>query len=76
MIVIKNPGQPDDRRPVGLLFAGGPTGEIDVTLANPIGAVLARFGVQVDDGSGAPSGANFSGTMGGVIGPLDPPSDF
>jgi hypothetical protein len=33
-----------DRRPVGLLFAGA-TGS---TLANPIGPVLARFGVRID----------------------------
>jgi hypothetical protein len=33
-----------DRRPVGLLFAGSPT----TTLANPIDAVLERFGVRVD----------------------------
>lgn len=33
--------------PVGLLFAGGS----DRTFANPIGPVLDRFGVSVDDGS-------------------------
>ncbi len=33
-----------DRRPVGLLFAGTGT----TTVANPIGLVLDRFGVQVD----------------------------
>jgi len=33
-----------DRRPVGLLFAGSPTS----TLANPITAVLDRFGVVID----------------------------
>jgi len=33
-----------DRRPVGLLFAGSGT----TTLANPIDAVLDRFGVRVD----------------------------
>lgn len=32
------------RRPVGLLFAGSETS----TLANPIGAVLDRFGVEID----------------------------
>ena len=32
------------RRPVGLLFAGGSS----TTIANPIGLVLARFGVTVD----------------------------
>ena len=36
-----------DRRPVGLPFAGTQT----TTLANPIVAVLERFGVHVDDGS-------------------------
>jgi hypothetical protein len=33
-----------DRRPVGLLFAGSNVS----TLANPIGPVLARFGVRID----------------------------
>ncbi len=36
--------------PVGLLFAGGST----ATFANPIGLVLERFGVTIDDGSGTP----------------------
>lgn len=35
-----------DRQPVGLLFAGSSTS----TLANPIGIVLDRFGVEVDGG--------------------------
>lgn len=35
-----------DRRPVGLLFAGSRVS----TLANPVGLVLDRFGVQVDGG--------------------------
>ena len=35
---------PDDRKPVGLLFAGSPF----ITVANPIDAVLTRFGVTVD----------------------------
>ena len=35
-----------DRCPVGLLFAGSPTS----TIANPIGVVLDRFGVAIDDG--------------------------
>lgn len=39
----KNEG-PDDRKPVGLLFAGSNL----VTIANPIDAVLSRFGVTVD----------------------------
>ena len=34
--------------PVGLLYAGSQT----ATIANPIDAVLARFGVTIDDGSG------------------------
>jgi len=36
----------DDRRPVGLLFAGDELGTY--TVANPIDAVLAAFGVTVD----------------------------
>jgi len=36
-----------NKNPVGLLFAGSDT----MTIANPIGPVLARFGVTVDDGS-------------------------
>jgi hypothetical protein len=35
----------DSRRPVGLLFAGGGEGEVDVTYANPIGVVLDALGV-------------------------------
>ncbi|MBN1154383.1 PKD domain-containing protein [candidate division KSB1 bacterium] len=46
--------------PVALLFAGSDTR----TLANPIGAVLQRFGVTIDNGSGGstnvPPTANFS----------------
>jgi PKD repeat protein len=38
--------------PVGLLFAGGS----DRTFANPIGPVLNRFSVSVDDGSGEGGG--------------------
>ena len=34
----------DDRKPVGLLFAGN----FFVTIANPIGPVLTRFGVTID----------------------------
>ncbi len=37
-----------NKKPVGLLFAGSS----DRTLANPIGYVLNRFNVTVDDGSG------------------------
>lgn len=36
-----------DRRPVGLLFAGSATS----TIANPIGIVLDRFDVEIDEGS-------------------------
>ncbi|MGA1790563.1 MAG: hypothetical protein ACMUIM_03680, partial [bacterium] len=35
----------DDRKPVGLLFAGSDL----VTIANPINAVLDRFGVAIDE---------------------------
>ncbi|HEX2500306.1 MAG TPA: hypothetical protein VHO73_02535 [Methylomirabilota bacterium] len=42
LVVVK--GGPNDRSPVGLLFAGS----LVVTIANPIGDVLARFGVTVD----------------------------
>ena len=50
-----------NKNPVGLLFAGSDTR----TLANPIDAVLQRFGVIIDDGSGAgniPPTADFSYT--------------
>ena len=40
----KGRNKADDRKPVGLLFAGSPS----ITFANPIGAVLTRFGVTVD----------------------------
>jgi hypothetical protein len=73
VIVVRKPGELDDRAPVALLFAGGPSGAVDATLANPIGAVLARFGLAVDDGTGTPN-AGTSGTMGGAIAPLNPPS--
>jgi len=42
----KGKGSVDDRKPVGLLFAGTPLG--DYGIANSIDAVLARFGVAVD----------------------------
>jgi hypothetical protein len=35
------------RRPVGLLFAGGEEGDVDVTYANPIGAVLGALGARL-----------------------------
>ncbi|RMH19245.1 MAG: hypothetical protein D6701_05220 [Gemmatimonadetes bacterium] len=46
LIVTKARGD-DDRRPVGLLFAGSAAS----TIANPIDLVLDRFGVRIDDGS-------------------------
>lgn len=42
LVVVR--GGADDRRPVGLLFAGS----LVVTIVNPIDAVLDRFGVSVD----------------------------
>jgi hypothetical protein len=45
LIVTDYPDSPDDKKPVGLLFAGSST----ITVANPIGPVLARFGVSIDD---------------------------
>ena len=46
LIVVngKGPYKNDDRKPVGLLFAGSPF----FTIANPIGPVLDRFGVSID----------------------------
>lgn len=79
LIVVKDPGGPDDRKPVALLFAGGgpiPNGDLFTVIANPIGPVLTRFGMTVDDGSGAPGTGGVSGTSGGAVGPLDPPSQF
>lgn len=74
LIVQHDPGGPDDAKPVGLLFAGGPAGAVDATIANPLGPILTRFNLQIDDGSGAPSNAGISGTSGGALGPVDPPS--
>ena len=37
-------GGTDDRRPVGLLFAGSNA----ITIANPIAPILARFGATID----------------------------
>jgi len=47
LIVVDGKGKnsADDRKPVGLLFAGS----FFVTVANPIDPVLTRFGVTVDD---------------------------
>ncbi len=60
-----------DRRPVGLLFAGGG----GTTLCNPIMPVLERFNVIIDDGSLTPAPAIFpiSGRMGIATGPVIPP---
>lgn len=46
LIVVDGKGRnkADDRKPVGLLFAGSDF----VTIANPIDDVLARFGVDID----------------------------
>ncbi len=46
LIVVdgKGPSKADDRKPVGLLFAGSAF----ITVANPIGPVLSRFGVTID----------------------------
>jgi hypothetical protein len=39
-------GGDDDRKPVGLMFAGNSNGSLAV--ANPIDAVLSQFGVTID----------------------------
>jgi hypothetical protein len=46
LIVVDGKGRTknDDRKPVGLLYAGSAT----ATIANPIGPVLTRFGVTID----------------------------
>jgi hypothetical protein len=44
LIVMDSTNPLDDKRPVGLLFAGSDT----VTVANPIDAVLSAFGVTID----------------------------
>ena len=72
LIVTNLPGEKTDRQAVGLLFAGGPSGFGDVTIANPIGPILARFGLVIDDGTASPAQAGVSGTMGGAIGPVIP----
>jgi hypothetical protein len=76
LIVVRRPGHESDRQPVALLFAGGPSGQVDAALCNPLGPILARFNLGIDDGTGTPQNSGVSGTMGGVIGPHDPPSDF
>ena len=45
LIVTYNPDNSNEKSPVGLLFAGSDT----LTIANPIDAVLDRFGVTIDD---------------------------
>ena len=45
LVVTQSSGQ-DDRRPVGLLFAGSNTH----TIANPIDLVLDLFSVEIDGG--------------------------
>jgi hypothetical protein len=59
-----------DRRPVGVLFAGGG----GTTLCNPIMPILERFNVIIDDGSLTPAPAIFpiSGRMGIATGPVVP----
>lgn len=56
----------DNNNPVALLFAGSSTH----TIGTPIGVVLNRFGVTVDNGSGGtvnyPPNANFSYTADGL----------
>ena len=54
-----------DRRPVGLLFAGGGFN----TFLNPISPVLVRFKVGVDDGTGGVPILG-SGRMGSATGPV------
>jgi hypothetical protein len=53
-----------DRRPVGLLFAGGSV----TTIICPISPILNRFKVGVDDGTGATPVLG-SGRMGVAVGP-------
>lgn len=60
-----------DRRPVSLLFAGGG----NVTFGNPIGRILDRFNVTIDDGSEVVTTAGTgntgtSGRMGTAIEPI------
>jgi hypothetical protein len=44
LVVTKSENPDDDRKPVGLLFAGSLT----MTVASPIDLVLTRFGVTID----------------------------
>ena len=52
----------DGNHPVALLFAGSST----VTIGNPIDAVLAHFGVTVDDGSAPAPSPEFGSISGSV----------
>lgn len=67
LIVTDYPDNPEnDKRPVGLLFAGSDTH----TIANPIDAVLGAFGVTIDGGqtsTGSISGTVTSSDGGGAI---------
>ncbi|MFO1096139.1 MAG: hypothetical protein U0992_22960 [Planctomycetaceae bacterium] len=72
LIVARKPGATFDGQPVALLFAGGPNGLVARTIANPIGPILKRFGLQIDDGQGAGNQAGTSGSMGGAIAPTNP----
>jgi hypothetical protein len=68
LIVTDQPGKASDREAVGLLFAGAGR----VTIANPIGAIIGRFGLMVDDGDDTSNQAGISGTSGGAFAPVDP----
>ncbi|NQW17543.1 MAG: carboxypeptidase regulatory-like domain-containing protein [Chloroflexi bacterium] len=57
----------DGNNPVALLFAGSTT----VTIGNPIGAVLSRFNVAIDDGSGPPPPPPTTGSVAGTVTSLD-----
>jgi hypothetical protein len=48
LIVTYDPTDPNEKKPVGLLFAGSDT----TTFANRIDLVLNAFGVTIDDGTG------------------------
>ena len=56
----------NDRRPVALLFAGGGAAPGSDIIGNPIGLVLKRFNVAIDDGSKSiGSGTGRTGSGGG-----------
>ena len=55
----------DGNRPIALLFAGGPNLlGIDETLGNPIGPILDRYNVSVDDGQNPDVRTGADGTEG------------